>query len=76
MTEALTPPEGLRLAADLLDRWSNSKGTDITAIFESYLEIAAVHDTITEHINSKPELKGIIQERQVQLRKLLSVLEQ
>lgn len=64
----MTPPEGLRRAADLLDQWSTGpKGQD-EKVAEAFSEICAVHDALLANLRGKEVYAGIVRERDEQLK--------
>jgi hypothetical protein len=63
----VTPPEGLRDAADLLDAWARGEGDEKLVL--AFADICAVHDSVLECIARKSGYALVLQERAKQLAK-------
>ena len=64
----MTPFEGLRWAADLLEQWSTGPEGQEEKLAEAFSEICAVHDTLLAHLRGKEVYAGIVRERDKQLK--------
>lgn len=64
-----TPPEALRVAANLLDEWAAYK--DDFVLNRAFVEICAVHDALFEALKNRPQFAEVLRMRTEQLRGLI-----
>lgn len=62
----MTPPDGLRRAAILLDTWAKNRSEE--TLVEAFSEICAVHDVIFDHMLGNARYGRVVRERVERLR--------